>query len=1054
MRKLKLVAVTVVFLVIMLPVVAAQQLSILSIAGADNINGVAKSDDTVTINAQVSGMPSVTSQNVRLDVEGVQTPFTSCSQNADGTFNCVHTDTFTGAFGSSDVTVKLFDDNGIQLASDTKSLAIDTQAPELVIFQVAEQATSNGNFTVRFRADDYATAVGDISSCSGIAKIEFFDDGTKFFEVPGDGTCSFENVVQVSISSATERSLTLSARAVDRFGLESGFATAPVSIDNSAPQVTSLAITTTDGLLISHVRTGVPVTADVSATITDINLNTETVQADFTALNPQVGPRPFDERIGDIFIWHSIPITNPQSCSVVVAADDIIGNHAQQTLQCTIGIDNTPPTVSAVVSERMRDNKVVLPASGVVVARFDEKDDAGSAGSGFDAGNAFLDASQLGLSSQLKAEGCGDEGSGVWNCSWDVQPAVASGGYRAKIASSTADDLGNSLAADFDFDVEFDNTPPSGLTQPGIRVIPGEGEPHGNFLVQGDTVEITASATDVESAFANFTAIGGSYEAGACTGDAVKNCTFTGVVSRSGPADVTVSLDFFDFAGNKASSTLSFKILGVLNETSPNHWDVVKVDCSPSLVDRQTAQLINTKVFCRAVLSSPSGNAETADIQRGDLQACVGDTNFLADLGVVNTQAGSREPIFELTLATAEFGINSLNISCPLSITTKIGDFVTTFPEQETVNLSIKFYNQPLGLASKALDKEIKSEVSKAKNNLKFIAMLKKFFEFAEKICRLKSVLTSIISTITVIHTLIMGTAEGLQESVIFAPLGIKVEVAQKSLCGTAAAVNIAHEGIFHYLDLMCSFVNCQLAEVAGGTLGVVSVLGGGWCGAIQDKVMQFGAGVIGMKGEELRQVTANSLQPTASQQGFGQFMQPINVKESLIWSTICLCVPGIIHNLNKYRQIQCQYAYCLANDVKERGLPVSFCKKVKSYASCNFVYGEIFNAIPFTALYNYFVNIIIQAFANPFVALGLVSNLACNAICAGKLFPGSTVAYKACSVVKVLAKIGDAVGSIKNLGQMRSMFGRKQEDWCDKLKSVNLDAGSEEAPTEGGGGA
>ncbi|MBU0628842.1 MAG: hypothetical protein KKC75_06645 [Nanoarchaeota archaeon] len=74
--------------------------------------------------------------------------------------------------------------------------------------------------------------------------------------------------------------------------------------------------------------------------------------------------------------------------------------------------------------------------------------------------------------------------------------------------------------------------------------------------------------------------------------------------------------------------------------------------------------------------------------------------------------------------------------------------------------------------------------------------------------------------------------------------------------------------------------------------------------------------------------------------------MWPETPKDSLILSVFTGCLPGIIYNIEKWRQIQCNYGVCLW-DSAENNIPIKTCEDQKSYLECKFWFGEIFQLLP-----------------------------------------------------------------------------------------------------------
>lgn len=80
------------------------------------------------------------------------------------------------------------------------------------------------------------------------------------------------------------------------------------------------------------------------------------------------------------------------------------------------------------------------------------------------------------------------------------------------------------------------------------------------------------------------------------------------------------------------------------------------------------------------------------------------------------------------------------------------------------------------------------------------------------------------------------------------------------------------------------------------------------------------------------------------------------NLKNSMVMSALKLCLPGIVYNLNKYRQIDCEYLECL-KVYSASGLDVSQCDVMKSSKVCSIIVGEAFE-LPYIRVFkNVFSN-------------------------------------------------------------------------------------------------
>ena len=65
-----------------------------------------------------------------------------------------------------------------------------------------------------------------------------------------------------------------------------------------------------------------------------------------------------------------------------------------------------------------------------------------------------------------------------------------------------------------------------------------------------------------------------------------------------------------------------------------------------------------------------------------------------------------------------------------------------------------------------------------------------------------------------------------------------------------------------------------------------------------------------------------------------------MNVKDSLVWSVLSFCIPGIVYNLDKYRQILCMYAHCLETNAEHGETLMSECEDMRSYQECKYLFG------------------------------------------------------------------------------------------------------------------
>ena len=90
-------------------------------------------------------------------------------------------------------------------------------------------------------------------------------------------------------------------------------------------------------------------------------------------------------------------------------------------------------------------------------------------------------------------------------------------------------------------------------------------------------------------------------------------------------------------------------------------------------------------------------------------------------------------------------------------------------------------------------------------------------------------------------------------------------------------------------------------------------------------------------------------------------------------------------------------------------------------------MYGEIFSFISFTALFDYYANMIKNALSDPLALVGVIMGLACAYLCV----PSSTL-YTACQFIELLSMAGDIWNSIS--GILEGDAFQIKNDYCDRL--------------------
>ncbi|MEM2915912.1 MAG: hypothetical protein QXT19_00935 [Candidatus Woesearchaeota archaeon] len=1037
----------IIWLVVMLPVAFAQQLTVQKFAGTSNVNGFAKENDELTIQvlAEMLGSPTpeVARQRARVYYEDTYSFMNTCTSQAQAVYQCTYKTTNLIYGGTDTYTIKLFDAENREIASVEKTLTVDVLPPKITHFSVTPNMSSSAKpVKITYKAEDYGYETGKTTGCSGIKQVSITANNTQILQASAgvanctkDGNYTFTPQIQ-----GQSGRLTVCAVATDYVNHKSMPACQDIFIDSRKPTPDALEIRDAEGYAITHARSNQQITADVYVRIPDADINPASVYADLSKLNPLLGKKPKDLQKGDWFVWRNIAITTPSTCQVTVNASDLMGNKDAKTLTCTIGIDDTPPEPLTLGTQFAdEDGTPLLGINGTIFAEFTET------GSGMSKRNAFLDLRQFGIGTEVKADACEKTTTGTWKCQWNVRPTVASGTYEIKLLPTTRDNLNNQVTKTLQTKIRFDKTAPEGVRLLEIAAFRGQQRVKTNYTTLGETLEFVVQGMGFTSAVADFTDLGGGKDVAPerCEGDLTqRTCTFGVTNAVSGPQPTLIRFGSFDQAGNKAVlATNKLYILGISNETSPNYWTAT-TECSPELLDRTTLSVFEHPVFCHIKLASTNKNAMPLTVQ-GPLDyfsECTGQMEYISDMRIENNFAGSTEPYLVLSLVARDYKINNLTFTCPISILTRVGSFIPQNFEHDNMTVMLKFYNLPLGEAHDSVAGDVKDVADKVEGVWNLIGQMQKYIRYSENLCQILNMVMGMISLMTSIMVLLGATADTIDNLPIVGIAGLNlgqaIHAVERTSCNSAETTRkLYNSKLLETLKKFCNFITCQTGIFDFlDKEGFMSSLGLGIEGAsaagqgIWDKL------ISGYPG-------ASSLRATTAEAGI-DIQDPdayLNVKDSLVFSIAIppLCIPGIIYNLDKWRQIECRYGLCLLEDVREQGMPISVCKDQRHYMQCTFVTGEIFNLIPFAPLIDYYITIWKRIFSDPLVLAmaGIGYILDCQTAC--NLPKGTHWAYTACAVMSIIAQLGDTVRDIKSFKSVKDDFGSISSNWCDDFKEA-----------------
>ncbi|HZX45387.1 MAG TPA: hypothetical protein VFF28_06935, partial [Candidatus Nanoarchaeia archaeon] len=354
-----------------------------------------------------------------------------------------------------------------------------------------------------------------------------------------------------------------------------------------------------------------------------------------------------------------------------------------------------------------------------------------------------LDLSSIRSGAVKAADACKKESSN-WICVWKNIQADAADGEKTVTVSGT-DVLGNALTGTLSAKIMLDRTPPvieklefEPLGTGGQVALPG------GYYKTGDAVGINIEAKEINDLRA-YIDLSPYLSSGKNISIGCKNpYQDKWICSENSPgidipghivsqAKITLS----DAAGNTVEVKKNLEVFAYNDAKNISHWKPI-VACSPSLVDRQVAEMVNTRVYCAVELLPMEQDQETLLMTLGTCTENInGSLSYLEkEPELLNDEKGSTEPFLAIDLAQQKMKVDGFSITCPLEIVSRIGPVITSVKEVKEIDIDLQFYNMPLGEYGEGVQKLIEDAKDDAENTLwKIIGFMKLILKWAELIC-------------------------------------------------------------------------------------------------------------------------------------------------------------------------------------------------------------------------------------------------------------------------------------------------------------------------------
>jgi len=1002
---LKFTAVVLISLIVILPFYIADayagSLQITRSSGSANVDNYfdGLGDNwVVEADAYLDGA-TVTKDMIHIEFLGGEEYFDECTASAGNHFTCRWE---SGLFALTEEDVysyPVYLEHAGKTYDDDATIVVDATEPGITINN-ARQLGDKVEI-------DLEVTDGDADTSSLLDRIEFWAGGLWIYTIPGINKFEYDEVVELDIPKVgTFDDQTIIVKAYDRLGHKGEEESSAFVLDLTLPYIDDASFRI--GNLVDYAPSG-KVYYDISVNITE-DKGLEKVVADFSDLG--IGSAveadecvPFSGT--DIYscVWEDRYVSVTDSVDITITATDINGNTAVDVISKLYAVDNVAPDIEFVGSAAHYDENsyIKLNEINTIIAHLEEGE------SGITADDIRMNF--IGVNPSLRdyvaAESCeiSDDDPNLWICKWNV--LIKKEGTI--ILVDAPDNAGNELPSEelsqknraiLILDDEFPEVVDVRITSLGA-LFTEERE----YLQSGDFIKIEARVKDNIGVrgFADFSdiIIGGEerVEADECieTAEDIWTCTWLG----AGPVvdgyinNAPIRFYMQDFVGNEILHTEYREVLEVAGDITPNYWNIGEIENTPDAIDRQTTHLTNHRMYFKIPLETPNNNVKLlaagvrSCISLQQTPACA-DNDCLFRYYLVNNQIYSREPYLVLELKTFTGDVGSLDFTCKLDIFSQYRKKAVEYPETKEVNVTIPFYNLPLGAEAAELRNKIKDKRHKLVTGFYgTIDVINDIAKYGKLICESLSVMNGIFGFW---NAIVNPKGEATRAVPVTQHVGL-------GLCATDIQLSETNKNLITKLKPFCDTLTCRKAFL-------------GW---LWDDFQTWQDTVLG----------------AYSSIGYPQLLGPhgkemVNPYDNLFLSIMTLCIPGIAYNFEKMRQIECRYIYCLENEIPAGTATTSTCRDLLKYQKCKWVTGEWFHIFPPAGAVELLMNKMKNVLKDPIGLFKLALTIPCYAKCSA-----SNTATTYCLAV---AWVGYVLDLANDLVAIESGFRTINYDYCSEV--------------------
>lgn len=900
------------------------------------------------------------------------------------------------------------------------SIIVDNSTPVVSIVSL----DSAEKIKVKYHVEERAYDSADQSKCSGIRTVSFVLSGKTLkllqLNLTPDTLCNYDSEI-IELDAPTTKGISRSfcVEVTDNVG-NKGTACQDIIVDKEPAKLSTVELINQDGKKINFVssKLGPVFGAKIRFTLLDNSLSKVVADAsEFTVdedeknnqrnvdVTSSCSPTPC---AGSCICEVPITLSLPAGGSPVLRLNvlDSSGNSAPLNSVVDVKADNTGPSVTSLVAKQCGSKNALGPTGNTLTATINEAE------SGLSSRKVIVDLSKVMKSNnfaQVYPYECKQTGS-QWACKWgvfDINNILTTGDIvPIDVVYPSQDNAGNAIIPLADNKFFFDASAPVVINSSvyGASNVAFSGD-ISKYPVGGGTMTLTIEATDdlPLTATADFSKVSKvKKRTVTCTGTDKQSCKFVevGPLFNLELTDAEIPVEITDCVGNKIQTVQKVSISVLSKEGQQNLFEYSPGDIEPAKIDRPTLKFFDHSAYVPLTITS------YADPISQQITSCAGNAaDYLAfnlrSQRLPEIVAGpSKTPYLKFKFQAGKTPPDSLTLNCTIKTIGRVGGTIYV-PEYDNIVVDAKFYENSMG----SIDQALQNKIDNLKNSWlvkgKIIGMLDKWIGYASDFC-------GVYHTLLNIALIISSTDEilgALQSTPLFM-ISMSARAADEANKGTLASIS-------KVIDPLCNAIECKSIPFVG------------------KKINTFFENYV-------KKTVLFVREPIKVSKIFGGFgssgtVKDLDVRDSLILSATTLCLPGVLSGLQRARAVECNYIYCVKTQVPN-GVPPYLCDAVRASAMCQFVYGEIFQIVPFAHFADEMLGFVKQAVVHDPAFIFSIALTAC------RHSPWNHIAA-ACNIAATLSQIASKAASFsaaKSWKGVVRMYFHPRYDSCSLIDEVN----------------